>query len=113
MVFADNHATSEGSIDKVGERLLRPFRFRESVGIERSLDKVRIDSFLPTACGLRPQRLRLFTAPNVVSVPGIVQVPGRDATEEEHIVRLGRQSQAKALNLPARKEAHYRRGLRI
>src|SRR5271169_2641791 len=106
MVFAVNRPTSEGPVDEVGERLLRPFRFRESIRVTCDLEEVPIDSFLPTACGLGPQLLRLFTPRNVASVPGVVQVPGRDLTEEEHVVRLGRKCQAKPLNLPARKEAH-------
>ena len=91
MVVADNHATSEGPVDEVGERLLRPFRFRKGIGVACDLEKVSINSFLPTTRGLSPQLLRPFTPRNVVSVPGVVQVPGRDATEEEHVVRLGRQ----------------------
>ena len=90
MVFRVNHATRKGTVDEVGERLLRPFRLREGIRVACDLEKVRIDTFLFATCGLSPQRLRLFTSRNVALVPGIVQVPGRDLTEEKNIVRLGR-----------------------
>ena len=106
MVFAGDRATCEGPVDKVGKRLLRPLRFRESIGVASDLDIVPIDSFLSTAGRLSPQRLRLFTSGNVVPVPGVIQVPGRDATEKELVVGFTRQCQAETLNLPTRKEAH-------
>ena len=90
MFFGDDHATGEGAVDEVGERLFRPFRFRESIGVTRNLNKVPIYALLPTACGLSPQGFPPFTPRNIVSVPGVVQVPGRNATEEEQVVRLAR-----------------------
>ena len=44
MVLTGNHTPSEGPIDKIGERLLRPFWLWKGFGVARFLDKVRIDA---------------------------------------------------------------------
>src|SRR5262249_54471743 len=106
MVFPVNQATFERTLDKVEEGLLRPLRFREGIGVAGNLNKVTIDSLLSPARVLNPQHFRLFAPGHVVSVPGVIQVAGRNATKKEDVVRLGRQGQAKSLNLPARKKAH-------
>src|SRR6516162_280290 len=106
MVFVGNCAAGESSIDEIGQRLFWPLRGREHIGVACFLYKVPIDAFLPTACGLCPQRLRLFTCRNIVAVPGIVQVSSWNTTEKEQVIWLGRRRQAKPQNLPAWKEAH-------
>ena len=106
MVLARNCAPREGQVDEIGKRLLRPFRLWKSIGVARFLDEVCIDPFLPTTRGLNPKALSQFAGLNIVPVPGVIQVPGWDATKEENVAGLARQCQAKPQNLPARKEAH-------
>src|SRR5437762_14289144 len=96
MILLINHPTGEGLFDQLGERLLWPFWFRESILISCIIDFVPIDAFLfPTGC-LDPLGFCLFTTKQVVGVPGIVFVSRRYLTEEEDIVWLGCEGQAEA-----------------
>src|SRR5262245_50047753 len=106
MVLAHNHATSEGPIDEVGERLLRPLGLKERIRVTCELHEVPVDALFPSARGLGPSCLRLLATGYVVLVPLVVQVSSRDAAEKEHVIWFGRQCQAEPQNLSARKETH-------
>jgi hypothetical protein len=75
--FVVDHATRERLLDQVGERLCRPLRLRECVGVAGDIDLVTIDAFLLAAGGLHPQRLGLLAGLQVGRVPLVVGVLGR------------------------------------
>ena len=99
MIVAVNHLVGESGFDQLLQRLLRPIRLRESVFVFGVSDLIAFDVFCFPAQSLQPTLLGRTAGRESLIVPRIVEVLRRHDAQEENVMRLGRERQAKALDL--------------
>src|SRR5262249_31547990 len=83
MILAFDHAASEGDVDQLGERLLRPVWIREGIRVAGDVYLVSVDPFLPAARYFGPMRFRLLAAPQIARHPSVVFVACRHVAQEK------------------------------